>query len=204
MTNKLIAQGAEAKITLSGNKVIKQRLPKTYRLKELDERIRKLRTRSEFKMLEKASKVVPIPSDLNMNEELKEISMEFIDGKRLSHHLDSFTLKEQKEILKQIGTSVAKFHDVEIIHGDLTTSNILYKDKKAYFIDFGLGYQSKKVEDRAVDIHLLRQALEAKHFKNWQVLFDSFLLGYQHSKDSKKVIERFTAVEKRGRYKDKY
>jgi len=72
---------------------------------------------------------------------------------------------------------------------------------KIFFIDFGLGYISKKIEDKAVDIHLLKQALEAKHFKNWEVLFKSFLKGYSKSKDYKEVIERLKKVEARGRYK---
>ena len=81
------------------------------------------------------------------------------------------------------------------------------KDKNKptiYFIDFGLGFISYKVEDKAVDLHLLRQALEAKHFKNWRALFAGVLKGYSNSKDYKAVLERLKKVEKRGRYKDKY
>lgn len=201
---KLLYQGAEAKILLKNNKIIKRRTPKSYRLKELDEKIRKHRTRSEFKILEKVSKIIETPKNIELKESHKEIHMDYINGKRLSEHLNSFQLKEQKNILKKIGESIGKMHDNGIIHGDLTTSNMVYKDKKVFFIDFGLGFQSIKLEDKAVDIHLLRQALEAKHFKNWQVLFDYFIKGYSLSKESKKVIERFKAVEKRGRYKDKY
>jgi Kae1-associated kinase Bud32 len=78
------------------------------------------------------------------------------------------------------------------------------KEKKVYFIDFGLGFHSSKIEDKAVDLHLLRQALEAKHFKNWEILFKEVLKGYSEYKDSKKVLERFKAVERRGRYKRAY
>jgi len=73
-----------------------------------------------------------------------------------------------------------------------------------FFIDFGLGFISHKFEDKAVDLHLLRQALEAKHFRNWETLFKEILKGYSKSKDSKIVLERMKAVEKRGRYKEKY
>ena len=72
---------------------------------------------------------------------------------------------------------------------------------KIFFIDFGLGYISKKIEDKAVDIHLLKQALEAKHFKNWEVLFKEFEKGYSKSKDYKDIIKRLKKVEARGRYK---
>ncbi len=130
--------------------------------------------------------------------------MPFIDGKKLSEYLDKFQLKKQKEICKKIGESVAKLHDADIIHGDLTTSNMILKNDKIYFIDFGLGFVSHKFEDKAIDLHLLRQALEAKHFKNWKKLFDEIVKSYKKYKDSKIVLERLRAVEKRGRYKRKY
>ena len=75
---------------------------------------------------------------------------------------------------------------------------------KVYFIDFGLGFISKKIEDKAVDLHLLRQALEAKHFKNWKDSFEKVLQGYSTSKNSAAVLEQFKKVEKRGRYKEQY
>jgi TP53 regulating kinase-like protein len=204
MKEKIIQQGAEAKIILNGNTIIKKRIPKKYRIKELDDKIRRQRTRSEFKILEKVSKIISIPSNIDVNENEFEIYMEFLDGKRLSHHLNDLDEKEQLDIMKQIGKSVSKIHDANIIHGDLTTSNMIYKNNIVYFIDFGLGFQNGKYEDKAVDIHLLRQALEAKHYKNWEKLFDIFLKGYKKSKNYERVIDRFKIVEKRGRYKDKY
>jgi len=130
--------------------------------------------------------------------------MDFVDGEKLSDHLNSFDLKKQKTVSKLIGRSISKLHDSNIIHGDLTTSNMILKNKEVYFIDFGLGFQSHKIEDKAVDLHLLKQALEAKHFKTWEILFKELLKSYSTSKDSKKVLERLRAVERRGRYKGKY
>jgi len=206
MTSKILFRGAEAIIILSGDFVIKNRVKKSYRINELDEAIRKRRTKSEAKLLEKASKVISIPKIKKTDQKTKEITMDFIDGKKLSDHLDSFPFKKQKEICRKIGENTAKLHDAEIIHGDLTTSNmILIEDRKPkiYFIDFGLGFISHKFEDKAVDLHLLRQALEAKHFRNWEALFAEILRGYSKSKDSKIVLERLKAVERRGRYKEK-
>jgi len=238
MTSKLLCQGAEAKIILSKNTITKNRISKSYRIPELDKKIRKRRTKAETKLLTKSAKIInsPIPET---SKEIHKIKMPFIDGEKLSDYLDKFSLKQQKQICKQIGEDVAKLHDTDIIHGDLTTSNmILVKnidmknklvDKKlkcntgnkkskgnsklttslgggvgkpqVYFIDFGLGFISQKFEDKAVDIHLFKQALEAKHFKNWETLFKEFEKGYSKSKDSKTVFERLKAVEKRGRYK---
>ncbi len=157
--------------------------------------------------------------------------------------------------MKLLGESVARLHEQDIIHGDLTTSNvILTKDKdsnfenvygwkkefkkntkegipitekylknaqgnknlfgidkvteersdlssKLYLLDFGLSFISKRIEDRAVDLHLIKQALEAKHWQSHEKLFQNFLLGYRKYKESKKVLEQLKKVESRGRYK---
>jgi TP53 regulating kinase and related kinases len=129
--------------------------------------------------------------------------MENIKGKKLSENLDKFSLNQQIKIISQIAKNISKLHEKDIIHGDLTTSNMILKNEKIYFIDFGLGYISRKYEDRAVDIHLFKQALEAKHPKNYETLLKEFLKSYNTSEESKKVLEKLKAVEKRGRYKKK-
>jgi len=203
MEKQIISQGAEAIILRKGDKVLKQRIEKSYRIKQLDEKIRKLRTRSEGKLLERASKIIDAPKVLKVDEKSKEITSEFIEGDRLSDILEKFNEKKQKEILEKVGETISKLHNNDIIHGDLTPSNmILSNEKKIYFIDFGLGYISQKLEDKAVDLHLLREAIEATFAEHWKPLFDSVKKGYSKGyKDSKKVLERFTAVERRGRYK---
>lgn len=201
---EVLMQGAEAKIILNNGFVIKNRTKKSYRLKELDEKIRKNRTKKETKLLEKASQIINAPKPFP-TKDFYQIKMPYIQGKKLSENLDSFSLERQKEICKKMGKEIAKLHETDIIHGDLTTSNMILvenKEEKIYFVDFGLGFISKKTEDKAVDLHLLKQALEAKHFKNWEVLFNEVLKGYENYKESKKVLERLKTVEKRGRYKE--
>jgi Kae1-associated kinase Bud32 len=200
---QLISQGAEAKIFLDekNNLILKDRIAKSYRLSELDKKIIKQRTKAETKLLIKANQVIntPLPKE---SKEINQIIMPYIEGKKLSNSLNDFPLEEQKEIMKKIGESISKLHQNDIIHGDLTTSNMILKDKKVFFIDFGLGYISKKIEDRAVDIHLLKQALESRHFQNWEVLFQEFQKSYSKNyPEAKTVFERLTAVEKRGRYR---
>ncbi len=241
MKMQIISQGAEAIIEKSGNIIIKKRSQKSYRLKELDEKIRKLRTRAEAKILERASKVVPVPEILKVSENSKEISMKFIEGRRLSDFLQSQSEKTQKAVCKELGKNIALLHKENIIHGDLTPGNMICvsqdsnlsqarkrgdintsmsersepilgaggknsasknKDFKIYFIDFGLSYISPKLEDKAVDLHLLREALEAGFGEKWKSLFDSIKQGYtKNNPEAKKILERFIAVEKRGRYK---
>ena len=203
--NNIIQQGAEAIISRQDNQIIKQRIIKDYRIQEIDEKIRKLRTRQEAKLLEKAAKLIPVPKVIRSDEKTKEIIMEYIEGKKLSTELDKFSEKEQLEICKQIGENIAKLHNSDIIHGDLTTSNMILKEDKIYFIDFGLGYISTKDEDKAVDLHLLKQALEAKHFSNWEKLWHAVEQGYKTTnKQVNKILERLKQVESRGRYKDRY
>jgi len=196
---KIIARGAEAVIIKSGKNIIKKRVIKGYRETSLDEKIRKRRNRKETKLLEKANKIIPAPEVIESSEKEKEIKMSFISGKKLSESLDN--LKEKEKICEKVGENIAKLHDNGIIHGDLTTSNMLWEKDKVFFIDFGLGFQSEKIEDKAVDIHLIKQALEAKHSKNYKELFLSVLKGYSKSEKNKEVLERLKKVEKRGRYK---
>lgn len=201
MTKKILAQGAEAIITKEKNKVIKNRIPKQYRLKEIDEKIRKSRTRKEANILNKAKEKKILVPELFRQEEFS-LEMEFIDGDRLSEKLNSYEEKKQFKVLKKLGNQVAKLHQNDIIHGDLTTSNTILKGEDVYIIDFGLGFISKRVEDKAVDLHLIKQALEAKHFQNYEKLFENFLEGYTKDyKESKETLERLKKVEARGRYR---
>ncbi len=201
MKSKLIAHGAEAKIILKDSLIIKDRVSKSYRHPELDKQIRKRRTKSETKLLNKASKIINSVKPQEQKE-FDKIFMPFINGKKLSEHLDNFSLKKQKQICREIGSSIAKLHKEDIIHGDLTTSNMILVKDKVFFIDFGLGYISRKIEDKAVDLHLLKQALEAKHFKNWEILLKEVFKEYKKNySEAKKIFERIKAVERRGRYR---
>lgn len=202
MSEKIIQQGAEAVLILCEEQVLKRRAAKGYRLKELDEKIRKLRTRGEAKLLEKAGKIIPVPRVLKVDEGKKEIDMEFIDGLKLSEYLDS--MKNWREACEAIGKNIAKLHDAGIIHGDLTTSNMIWSNGKLFFIDFGLGFQNGHTEDKAVDLYLIKEALEAKHFSRFEDYFKAVLKGYEVSKNHGEVLKRLAKVEKRGRYKQQY
>lgn len=200
---KLIQQGAEAKIFLDekNNLVIKDRVSKSYRLPVLDNKLTKQRTKAETKLLTKANKIVnsPLPEK---SKDSNKIIMPYVSGEKLSTSLNDFPLEKQKQIMKKVGEAVAKIHNEDIIHGDLTTSNMILKDKEVFFIDFGLGYISKKVEDKAVDLHLLKQAFEAKHFMHWKELYKEFQEAYsKHNLEYEKIYERMIAIEKRGRYR---
>jgi len=192
---KLIGSGAEALIFLDGKRVIKKRIKKNYRIDELDLALRKNRTRTEAKILEKIPVDAPKLFKTDMTETLE---MEFISGEKIRDVLDHNPL-----LAKEIGLKTSILHDAGIIHGDLTTSNIILKGEKIFFIDFGLSFFSEKIEDKAVDIHLFKQALESKHYKISDEAFKHFLNGYKLTKDYEQIIHRLKIVELRGRYKKK-
>jgi len=197
--DEIIQQGAEAVLILRDGKIIKRRLRKGYRIIELDDKIRKRRTRREGKLLGKVKDLIKVPELENVDDKAMEITMEYIDGEKLSESLDG--LENWGEVCVKIGETIGKLHDFGIIHGDLTTSNMILKDKEVYFIDFGLGFTSERNEDRAVDLHLIKQALEAKHYGKFDKYFKLVIEGYGKSNNFKEVMERLEKVEKRGRYK---
>jgi TP53 regulating kinase and related kinases len=192
-----IAQGAEAVILKEKDKIIKDRVPKTYRLKQLDESLRTFRTKREIKVLETLRKAnIPVPAVLK--KDTTSFVMECIPGEKVRDVLDA-----KPKLAFEIGQLIAKVHDLDIIHGDLTTSNMIF-DKHIYLIDFGLSFFSQKIEDKAVDIHLFKQALESKHYKVYDVALKHFLEGYVQAKQSKEILKQLETVESRGRYKQKY
>jgi len=224
---KLLSKGAEAEIIYTGRFVIKHRVSKGYRHPVLDKKIIKSRTKKESKLLIKASEIINAPKPFFIPEcDFTRIKMPFIDGDRLSDVLNKYPKEKQSGIMRELGRQVALLHANNIIHGDLTTSNVILSNNKLlvrkrakrdrakpvsskcspkgkaclFIIDFGLGYISAKIEDKAVDLHLIKQALEAKHFQNWENLFREFLKGYKYL-ESDRVMARLTIVEKRGRYK---
>lgn len=207
---KIIGRGAEALLIKKGDVLVKRRIKKGYRHGHLDIMLRASRTRHEARLLERASRAINVPKvkaiDSPSKKKLEpetEIEMEFIDGKVLSTHIDKISLPNALKLCKQIGENAAKLHDLDIIHGDLTTSNMILCHGRVYFIDFGLGFHSARAEDKAVDLHLLRQAFESRHFKHWNELFSAVLSGYSTSRNARIVIEKLKKVEARGRYKGK-
>lgn len=234
---KQIYQGAEAIILQDDCTVIKKRIKKSYRIPEIDEKLRKLRTRAESRIMERLAGKISVPRIVKVDEKNKEIIMQFIQGKKLSDYLDNFPIEKQLAIAETIGEEAGKMHDLNIIHSDLTTSNMILAENsknepttkisegvsdlinsnqiarserargahdegnsKIFFIDFGLSFHSTRIEDKAVDLHLLRQALESKHFENWQKLFKAVLSGYK-TREKEKILLQLKKVDLRGRYK---
>ena len=186
-----IAQGAEAVIVKDEDVVIKDRISKSYRHPEIDEKLRKFRTKRESKILKKLQLInFPAPKLKDFCDKKMKIEMEFLEGSKVRDVLHENPERLSEEIGKKIGI----LHSNDIIHADLTTSNMILDDE-IKFIDFGLSFFSTKVEDKAVDLHLLKRALDSKHFEIADLCFKAALKGYSKSySDYENVLERLKSL----------
>ena len=208
MTEKAILyRGAEAEIRLSnymGYKSIqKRRVRKVYRIKNIDNRLISSRTKGETKLIAEARKQgVSVPIIYDVDLEYGTITMEYIEGKRVKDILNELSEGERARICEKIGENIAKLHNSDIIHGDLTTSNMILFDDRIYFIDFGLGEKNGEMESKGVDLHVLMEAIESTHSRHANC-FDYVLDGYKKElkEDANLVVKKIEEIVKRGRYR---
>jgi TP53 regulating kinase and related kinases len=207
--NRLLKKGAEASLYLqrwNGRQVVvKSRLPKSYRPKHLDQIIRHYRTIHEPQLMHEAKLAgVPTPTILLVDVENASIVMEYIEGKQVKQLIEDSTGSQRQDLCIQIGHLIGKLHCHGLVHGDLTTSNIIVaKIDKIFLIDFGLGDRSEELEAQGVDLHLLRQALQSTHFKHAEECFTAFMRGYSDVvglEATATVLDKIKEIEKRGRY----
>jgi TP53 regulating kinase-like protein len=205
----LLKKGAEASLFLAdwhGKKaIIKARLPKKYRPAKLDLAIRSYRTVHEPQLMHEAKMTgVPTPSIFLVDVKNAEITMEFVEGKQVKQLLGSLSSKERQELCVKIGELIGKLHVHGVIHGDLTTSNmILNDDGKIFLVDFGLGEKNTELEAKGVDLHLMKRALQSTHYKFAEECFENVLKGYSMvsgAEETGKVLGKIKEIERRGRY----
>ena len=190
-------QCAEAIVEIVGNLVYKRRIEKRYRVPKLDERLRRERTKSEAKLISEARRNgVPTPVVFDVNE--YTLVMERIRG-TLARNLIT------EQISERIGEHVGILHKNSIIHGDLTTSNIIVEQSsgRIYLIDFGLAFVDTSTEARGVDVHVFFQSLKGTH-EAYERLRAAFINGYTRTApQAAQVLNRVTEIERRGRYMER-
>jgi N6-L-threonylcarbamoyladenine synthase/protein kinase Bud32 len=197
---RLIYRGAEAELykdDFAGIPVVrKRRIPKRYRNSVLDDRIRTTRIRQESRLLSEARRALRTPYvlDIDLGESKKEITMEYINGTRIKELFTNGNVGKSEEI----GERVRKLHDSGMVHGDLTTSNMILRDDEVIFIDFGLGFFSGELEDKATDLVVFKKMLQSTHYEYFDGIWKLFLKGY---KPGKAMLEKIEEIEKRVRYK---
>lgn len=198
MHEKLLKIGAEARLKVEGSHLFKERIKKGYRIHEIDLPLRKQRTQREASLIQKAARAqIHVPRVYNVSKELMQIEMDFLQGNLIDRVINL-------QNSKKLGEEIAKLHNANIIHGDLTTSNIIVNKEKIYFIDFGLGEFSDSIEKKGVDLRVLKEAIRANHPKQADKLISAVLQSYKkHAAQSKDILKRLEQIEKRGRYKER-
>ena len=198
---RIVAEARIDLIELNGlPAIIKIRIPKVYRNESLDKRLRKSRTKAEVELLHAAKLAgVSVPEVFHANPEESEIIMEFVNGTLLKDIKDG---KLGRTIFETVGAYAARMHKKGIIHGDITTKNVIYFNESTRLIDFGLAFFSDRLEDKSEDMHLLKQAIMSSGLDP-SVYFESALRGYKKesgSKASERLRRQILEIERRGRY----
>ncbi|RHZ87486.1 hypothetical protein Glove_34g124 [Diversispora epigaea] len=202
----LIKQGAEARVYtapfLTKKAIIKERFGKAYRHPILDKKLTARRITQEARSLFKCYKSgVDTPVLYFVDMENSKIYMEFIEGKVVKDLILENKEIKKDQLAEKIGIAIARMHSVDVIHGDLTTSNLLLRDsnKSLVVIDFGLSYVSSLPEDKAVDLYVLERTFLSTH-PNFENMFAEILEAYaKNYKASKEILAKFADVRLRGR-----
>jgi TP53 regulating kinase and related kinases len=206
---KLLKKGAEANLYLADwhdrKVVFKKRLPKKYRQAQLDAQIRVYRTIHEPQLMHEAKRAgVFSPMIFLVDVKNTFIVMEYIEGTQVKQLLYEISEEERRNVCFKIGQDIAKLHRFGLIHGDLTTSNmIMNSEGRVFFVDFGLGEKDDGIEARGVDLHLMKMALQSTHYQFAGDCFKSVIDGYGSIMDVeslKSVLRKVKEIERRGRY----
>ncbi|MFQ6073888.1 MAG: Kae1-associated kinase Bud32 [Candidatus Bathyarchaeia archaeon] len=205
----LLKKGAEASLYLeewqSRKVIMKRRLPKTYRLSTLDGMIRVHRTVHEPQLIHRAKEAgVPTPAIYLVDIANANIVMEFIEGKQVKQILNDLSQAKRMSLCRHIGTLIGRLHNHGVVHGDLTTSNmILTPHGRVFFVDFGLSERSSELEARGVDLHLMKRALQSTHYRYAKECFEMVMAGYSEvvgEDTAEEVRKKIREIERRGRY----
>jgi N6-L-threonylcarbamoyladenine synthase/protein kinase Bud32 len=188
-------RGAEAVVTFHEGIAEKKRLPKRYRVPALDKRLITERTRAEARLIHTARKG-GVPTPVLQDITTDTIVMERIQGALLTQALTETNLQEA-------GRVIGMLHSAGIMHGDLTTSNLILRenDGRGVLIDFGLSQVTSEIEQRGVDIHVLFQTIESTAPGRADQLKTAFIEGYTEMfAGAGEVITREHEIGLRGRY----
>jgi Kae1-associated kinase Bud32 len=199
---RLIGKGAEANLYLHGDQVVKERIPKNYRVPELDRMLRTTRTKREARLLSAARRAgVPTPVVYDVDNPGTTLRMAHIPGVQVKREIQDLTPNEREGLFRLIGGLAGRLHRNHIIHGDLTTSNMIHSGDRVFLIDFGLGEISEAVEAKGTDLLVFKKSLRSTHHEHEDECLGAFMEGYKEEyPGAPPVLERLAEIEKRGRY----
>jgi TP53 regulating kinase-like protein len=206
----LLYRGAEADVFrgewCGEPAVYKMRKPLLYRLPELDKLIRSQRTVHEAQMIHQSKLAgVSSPNLYYLSPQEALLVMEYVGGERLKTLLleADLTRVRVEALGEEFGRSIAKLHAAGIMHGDLTTSNVIVDGAGLCVIDFGLAIHSHRLEDQAVDLRLIKETLTGAHNSVSKPFMQSLLSGYSSVLGSARAAaatRKLAEIERRGRY----
>lgn len=233
----LITQGAEGLLYRttyllpSHPAALKYRPSKPYRHPILDARLTRQRILAEARILAKCRREgVPVPAVYCVDEAAGWLLMEWIEGQPVRVVVNAWLGSKSEEevlqaagnadlvdLLRRVGAAVGRLHAAGVVHGDLTTSNMMLRparrdgdtqtqeeevgnmDGSIVIIDFGLASQGTHEEDRAVDLYVLERAFLSTHPRT-EKLLGEVLEGYKTTfKAAKQVLRKLEDVRMRGR-----
>jgi TP53 regulating kinase and related kinases len=207
---KLLYRGAEADVYRGDwcglPAVYKLRKPLEYRHPELDNLIRGQRTVHEAQMIHLSKLAgVSAPHLYYLSPPEALLVMEFVKGERLKTLLlePGLTKARAAALGEEFGRSIARLHAAGIMHGDLTTSNVIVDGDVLSLIDFGLAIHSQRLEDQAVDLRLIKETLTGAHNAVSKRFMQSLLSGYSSvlgSERAEAATRKLAEIERRGRY----
>jgi len=181
--------------------VLKQRVVKSYRHPTLDKSLQTFRIKNEVRLMHEARRAgVSVPIIYSVDLADNRIVMEEIQGMRVKDALESLPSEEAEGVCRKIGEIAARLHANDIVHGDLTTSNMLLDDDRIVVIDFSLGSKTSELEDKGVDMHLLEEAFHSAHYRRselYEAVKDAYVRAYPAGAA---VLKKVEEIEKRGRY----
>lgn len=202
-----IKRGAEAslwKMTLFGTPcVAKVTEPKLWRAQQLDERLRAERIQNEARTNLKCLRLgIPIAPIVFIDVPSSTFVMKELGGptvKQLLFDTKSPTDEKAAKAMREMGSIVARLHENEIIHADLTTSNFMLHEGTVHVIDFGLSFVSSMDEDKAVDLYVMERAFASSH-PGLEPLFEVAMQAYvEGSPRAPQTLKRLKKVRARGR-----
>ncbi|MFC7018367.1 MULTISPECIES: bifunctional N(6)-L-threonylcarbamoyladenine synthase/serine/threonine protein kinase [Haloarcula] len=194
-------QGAEATVSFEGDRVVKDRVPRSYRHPELDDRLRVERTRQEVRLTSEARRHgVPTPLVRDVDPQNARIVFQRVGDCDLRAALTA-------DRVRDVGRHLARIHDAGFVHGDPTTRNVRVGTQRenadrprTFLIDFGLGYYTREAEDHAMDLHVLSQSL-AGTADDDAALVAAAEEAYRETSDhADDVFQSLADIEGRGRY----
>jgi len=195
---EILDSGAEARIEfIEEGKLKKHRLSKSYRIEQLDKSLRKQRNKREYKVLVTLYNQginVPEPYDFVEEDNNYYFTFQHIGGNLLKEVLD-------KDLLFKAFNQIIKIHNQDIVHGDLTTLNMIDSGGKVFIIDFGLSNFTTKIEDKAVDLNLFFNCLKNEHPKFYDEKNNLLEKYKEELSNGDKIISRLEKMQQRGRNK---